>query len=125
MGNHSDAVKLQTQDARQDAPREISMLEVLRLFSYETPPYVRLNKLQFHRFQDSMHPAEQNSSPVPVRYHVHVYGEILDKFSKSEALTEKFISRLQEIECFRKVQLMHPAFGTDTISHEFELMAVI
>ncbi len=124
MGNQSKLIKLKKREAGRDFGQDISMLEVLRLFSYETPPYVRLNKLQFHRFQDS-HPSAERGSDYPIQYHVHVYGEILEQHSKSIALTEKFIERLQGIECFRKVQLLQPPFGTDTHTCEFELMAII
>ncbi len=99
------------------------LLQVLKLFSNEVPPEIRLTGLYFEPIQPAQKgKTEQNSPAVPeFKYKINIVGRITGDYLMGDIILMDFMNHLRELQYFRRIDLVDKRKQVENKLFEFEI----
>ncbi len=106
------------------------LFQVMKLFSNEVPPEMRLTALRFTFYQPPMakRKAPQNGSAAPenpYKYRVGIVGQISGDYLMGDVQLINFINHLNDLHYFKKIKLLNKIKQPENKLFEFELEAYL
>jgi len=102
------------------------LLEVMRLFSNETPPFIILNELNFEEYipQKVGRKAKRDSKPT-YKYQITLSGQIKSDFQMGDVVLINFMNQLNDINYFKDIKLTNKRKEMDRNLFEFWLQFLL
>jgi len=99
------------------------LLNILRLFSNETPPEIRLRSLQFGKFTGRAITRRKGKvTKMNYPFQINVAGVVKGDFLLGDVTLINFIDRLANLGYFKKIKLIHKEKNPKLKTIEFEFM---
>lgn len=102
------------------------LLEVMRLFSRETPSDIRLTEFQFHPYTTSNSTkkrGKQESVILNYDYQITIKGQVSGDYLMGDVVLINFINRLERINYFKQIKLTNKNKNPNSKEFSFELTA--
>jgi type IV pilus assembly protein PilM len=96
------------------------LLEVLRLFSNETPPFIILNELNFDHYKQAKGSKKGKATPK-YKYTVTLSGQISSDFQMGDVVLINFMNHLNELNYFKEIKMTNKRKELDRDLFEFWL----
>lgn len=96
------------------------LLEVLRLFSNETPPFIILNELNFDHYRVAKGGKKGKAIPE-YKYTVTLAGQISSDFQMGDVVLINFMNHLNELNYFKEIKMTNKRKELDRDLFEFWL----
>lgn len=101
--------------------RTPQLLEVLRLFSNETPPFIILNEMNFEEYVPSKASQKNKGDAKNYKYQITVAGHIKSDFQMGDVVLINFMNRLNDLNYFEEIKLTNKRKDIDKDLFEFWL----
>jgi len=97
------------------------LLEVLRLFSNETPPFIILNEMNFEEYVPPKSSQKTKGDTKSYKYLITLSGQIKSDFQMGDVVLINFMSRLNDLNYFKEIKLTNKRKEIDKDLFEFWL----
>ncbi len=100
------------------------LIEVMKLFSNETPQEIRLTSLEFSRYTSPKTNTGRNKNSEGAenfRYHINIAGRITGDYLMGDVMLINFINHLDDLQYFKKIRLVNKRKQADKQRFEFQL----
>ncbi len=106
------------------------LLQVLKLFSNEVPPDIRLTSIEFNKYHQKITSKREsqnltNSEMNTPKYQVRITGRIFGDYLMGDIKLIDFINRLNELHFFKSVQIVTKRKNPQDSFLEFELETLL
>lgn len=101
------------------------LLRVMKFFSNEVPPEIRLTSLRFYLVsaekQQKNKKKKVNSRESNYKYRISIIGQVVDDYFKADVQLINFLNRLNDLKFFKSVSLVKKRKQAENKLFEFEL----
>ncbi len=126
MFKQMELLDLSIQTLHTNDKKQPVMLEVLQLFSYETPSHIRIVNMGFQRLQDSVSGVEAQMLRMSgYQYRVQVNGEIFSPYSDGKQSLANYVENLNSFGFFKALEITNTVEDAETRTLSFALTAII
>lgn len=97
------------------------LMEVLRLFSNETPPFIILNEMNFEAYAPPRSGQKSRGDVKSYKYQITLIGQIKSDFQMGDVVLINFMNRLNDLKYFEEIKLTNKRKEPDKDLFEFWL----
>lgn len=101
------------------------LLQVLRLFSNETPPFIILNEMSFEEYVPPKGNQKTKGDTKNYKYRITVSGHIKSDFQMGDVVLINFMNRLNDLNYFHDIKLTNKRKDMDKDIFEFWLQFLL
>ncbi|RMH82496.1 MAG: hypothetical protein D6681_17270 [Calditrichaeota bacterium] len=119
-----EATRKQKEELLSAIPRDDTILQMLRLFSRETPGDIRLRRLEIFPVEaETREKANGSQKPAADHYEIRVEGQIIDNYFLADLVLLNYINHLNSLQVFRSIELQQVHKEPEEKRFEFQISA--